>query len=137
MAWTNIAGLQGFERFYFMNLLGTYYTPFKLNVSMAYNYNSSAVQSTLVSPVNNYGGPWGGVPAWGGGTNWGNSEGNVFTARVFPVNQKCQSFQISLQEVYDSTLGVAAGAGLTLSGIALTVGVKKGTRTQSAARSFG
>ena len=56
---------------------------------------------------------------------------------IFNQIQKCQSFQISMQEVYDSTMGQTAGAGLTLSGLQLSVGVKRGTRTQSAAKSFG
>lgn len=135
-AWINLSGLQGFERFYSANLLGTYYTPFKLNVQLAYNYNSSPQQSILVSP-DNFGGTWGSQAVWGSGPQWGGSEGNVFTARLFPEIQKCQSFQISIQEIYDSTLGVAAGQGLTLSGLQALVGVKRGTRTQSAAKSFG
>jgi hypothetical protein len=42
-----------------------------------------------------------------------------------------------MQEIYDPSLGVNAGAGLSLSGLALIVGIKKGYRTQSAAKSFG
>lgn len=135
-SWINIAGLQGFERFYFANLLGTYYTPFKLNVSLSYNYNASSIQSILVSP-DNFAKAWGGEALWGSGKPWGGSEGNVFTARMFPQVQKCQSFQVTIQELYDPTLGVKAGAGLSLSGLALIVGMKRGFRTQSASKSFG
>ena len=135
-SWINIAGLQGFERFYFANLLGTYYTPFKLNVTLAYDYNPSATQAILVTP-DNYGGTWGSEAVWGSGGPWGGSEGNVFTARLFPTHQKCQSFQVTIQELYDSSLGVAPGQGLTLSGLALITGVKRGFRTQSAKKSFG
>lgn len=134
-SWMNIAGLQGYERFYFAYLLGTYITPFKLNVDMAYDYNPSATQRVLVSP-DNY------APAWGGEANWGSSQdwggpGNIFQARVFPSKQKCESMQITITELYDSSLGVNAGAGLTLSGLNMTIGVKRGHRTQSAKRSFG
>lgn len=135
-AWINLAGLQGLERFYFANLLGTFITPFKLNVEFAYNYNPSPAQSVIVTP-DNFGGAWGSVPSWGEGEGWGNSEGNVFTARIFPEQQKCQSFQVSFQEIYDNSLGQEAGAGLTLSGMTLVAGVKRGFRTQSAAKSFG
>lgn len=136
-AWMNLAGLQGFERFYFANLLGTYFTPFKLNVGFAYNYNSSLNQTVLVTP-DNFGGNYGVLPnTYGGGNGYGNSEGNVFTARIFPNKQKCQSFQVSIQEVYDSSLSVPAGQGLTLSGMNLIAGVKRGFRTQSANKSFG
>lgn len=135
-SWINIAGVQGLERFYFANLLGTYYTPFKLNVTLAYNYNASATQAIIVTP-DNYGGNWGSEALWGSGGPWGGSEGNVFTARLFPERQKCQSFQVSIQELYDPSLGTAAGQGLSLSGLNLVVGVKKGYRTQSAGKSFG
>lgn len=134
-SWMNVAGLQGFERFYFGNLLGTYFTPFKLNVQLAYDYNASATQNIIIQP-NNFTPAWGGEAQWGSGQPWG-GPGNVFSARFFPVKQKCQSFQVSLQEIYDASLGVAPGAGLTLSGLALIVGVKRGYRTQSAAKSFG
>lgn len=134
-AWMNVAGLQGYERFYFANLLGTYYTPFKLNVAFAYDYSSSPIQNVLVTP-NNASNPWGGESVWGGGPNWG-GPANVFTARMFPQKQKCQSFQLTITEMYDPSIGVPSGQGLSLSGLALIVGVKRGFRTQSAAKSFG
>jgi hypothetical protein len=134
-SWINVAGLQGYERFYFGNLLGTYVTPFTLNCTLAYDYNSSALQAIPVLP-DNYVANWGGEASWGSGGSWG-GPGNVFTARLFPNKQKCQSFQLSIQEVYNPLYGQSAGEGLTLSGISLTVGVKRGWRTQSAAKSFG
>jgi hypothetical protein len=133
-SWITIAGLQGYERFYFANLLGTYYTPFKLDVLFAYDYNPSDIQSVQVLP-DNFALPYGGEPVYGA-DNYG-GPGNVFSARMFPTKQKCQSFQVTINEVYDPSLGVAAGQGLSLSGLALIVGVKKGYRTQSAKASFG
>lgn len=134
-SWMNIAGLQGYERFYFANLLGTTYTPFKLNVQFAYDYNPSPTKAILVTPDNNFNN-WGDEALWGSGPPWGGT-GNVFSARCFPDKQKCESFQVIIEEVYDSSLGVVAGQGLSLSGLALVVGVKKGYRTQSARKSFG
>jgi hypothetical protein len=134
-SWVNIAGLQGYERFYFLYLLGTYFTPFLLNVEMAYDYNSSAIQAVQVTP-DNYSPAYGGDPVYGSGTPYG-GESKVFEARVFPQLQKCESFQISVREVYDSSFGVPAGQGLTLSGLNLVIGVKKGYRTQKAGKSFG
>ncbi len=138
-SWINIAGLQGFERFYFANLLGVYKSPFKLAVTLAYNYNPSATQSITVTP-DNFTPAWGDEALWGSGGGWGadgGKEANVFSARLFPTTQKCQSFQVNIQEVYDPSFNVPAGEGLTLSGLALIVGMKRGFRTQSAKRSFG
>lgn len=140
-SWINIAGLQGFERFYAANLLGTYFSPFQLNVQLAYNYNPSPVQATLVIPDNqtvNYGD----LSLFGGSDSFGNDfdrsgQANIFTARIFPQHQKCESFQVSIQEVYDPSFSQPAGQGLSLSGLLLLVGMKRGSRTQSAKKSFG
>jgi hypothetical protein len=134
-SWISLAGLQGYERFYFMYLLGTYYTPFKLSVQIGYDYNRSASQIVEVTP-DNYSPKYGREAVWGSGGPWG-GPGNVFEARVFPAQQKCETFQITIQEIYDPSFGVAAGAGLSLSGLNLIVGTKKGYRTQKAGRSFG
>ncbi len=133
--WINLAGLQGYERFYFGHLLGSYYTPFKLNFQLAYDYNPSATQSIIITP-DNYTPNWGDESVWGGGQAWG-GPGNVFEARVFPQQQKCESFQVTIDEIYDPTLNVPPGQGLALSGLTLTVGMKRGFRTQKAKQSFG
>ena len=132
--WINLAGLQGFERFYQLFLLGQYIQPFALNVQLAYDYNPSPTQSTIVTPEQLQS-TWGSEAAWGTGGPWGNGS-NAFEARVFPDRQKCESFQVTINE-----LAVPGsndnGAGLTLSGMNLIVGMKRGYRTQAASRSFG
>jgi hypothetical protein len=141
--WIALAGIQGYERFYYALLLGTYLSPFALNVQFAYNYNSSPQQSILVTPDNvsttwGSGSTWGSDPTWGGQNNSGwQGQGNVFEARVFPEQQKCESFQVSITEVFNGSIGTAAGAGLTLSGMSLLAGIKRNARTSRAARSFG
>jgi len=134
-AWMNLAGLQGYERAYSLFILGSYLSPHKLVVQVAYDYNPSPTQSTTITP-DNY------SPAYGGDTLWGGSElyggqGNLEQWQVYFQRQKCQAFQISVQEVYDASFGVAAGAGLTLSGINLEVGVKQGSPKLKPSRSIG
>ncbi len=130
-----VPALQGYERFYQLFLLGSYYTPFTLSVEMAYDYNASATQQTIVTP-DNFTPNWGGENAWGGAGPWG-GPGNIFEARVFPTHQKCESFQIKITEMYDSSKGQPSGQGLTLSGLNMLIGVKKGSRTNKASQSFG
>lgn len=141
--WINLAGVQGFERFYQLYLLGQYYSPFKLNMQIAYDYNSSSTQSVVVTPSNATS-VWGNSAVWGDGASWGSSQtpswestANVFEARVFPQRQKCESFQITAHEVFNSAPGQMAGAGFTLSGMSLIVGAKRGFRTSKASRNFG
>lgn len=139
-SWANLAGVQGYQRAYFFYLLGKYLSPHKIYLQIAYDYNESALHSVLIEPTNFspiYGGsgddeenPYGQQATYGG-------QSNVEDWRVFLKKQRCQSFQISFQEIYDSSLGVAPGAGLTLSGLNLVVGLKSGFKTISSRNSAG
>ncbi len=133
-SWFNLAGLQGYQRAYFFYLLGVYYSPHKLNVRIAYDYNPSPSQSVLITPNN-------AAPAYGIGSPYGQGTyggpGNVEQWRVFLTKQRCQSFQIILDEVFDASLGIIAGQGLTLSGINLIYSMKSGFKPISNAQSVG
>lgn len=133
--WMNLAGLQGFERAYMFYLLGTYLTPHKLSLQIAYDYNPSPTQTVLITP-DNYSGAYGSDPLYGSGSPYGGPS-SVEQWRVFLSQQKCQAFQIKFTEVYDSTFGVTAGGGLTLSGLNLVVGLKKKYTPLKSARSAG
>jgi hypothetical protein len=142
--WMNLAGVQGFERFYQLYLLGVYISPFNLNVQIAYDYNPSPVQATLITP-SQLPVTWGSDALWGSGSTWGSQgnggwegQANVFEARLFPQRQKCEAFQLIVNEISTAnTYQVTAGAGLTLTGLNLIVGTKRGFRTSRAARNFG
>ena len=98
--WINLAGLQGFQRLYFIYLLGTYFSPYTLQVGIAYNYNPGPMQNIAVYP-DNFTPNWGGDSNWGSNTNWGGGQGtqassdsgagNVFAARLFPNQGKCEA----------------------------------------------
>lgn len=133
--WINLAGLQGFQRakeFYF---LGNYISPHKLNVSIAYDYNSSPTQTNIISPTN-FSETYGDDTIYGGGEYYG-GQPTLEQERIFLQQQKCQSFQITVQEIFDSTLGTIAGAGLTFSGIDLTVGLKGQSPKLPASKAVG
>lgn len=134
-SWFNLAGLQGYERFYYFYMLGKYLSPHTLQIELAYDYSPSPSQTIMITP-DNYSPTWGGLNLWGSGSTWG-GESNVEQWRVFPQLQKCESFQITIKEIYDASFGVTPGAGLTLSGLNAVVGLKKGYTTIRASRSAG
>lgn len=133
--WFNLAGLQGYERIYDLYLLGKYYSPHKLAVSIAYDYADAPSQQTIISP-NNFNAPWGGDNVWGNSSPWGGTA-SLEQWRIHTERQTCESFQITLQEIFDSSYGVAAGVGLTLSNMNLRLGLKKSVRPIRAANSVG
>ncbi len=134
-SWFNMAGLQGYERFYFFYLLAKYLSPHKLSIKIAFDYNDANVQSLVISP-DNYGSPYGGDTLYGTSSPYGGPS-NIEQWRIFPQVQKCESFKITLSEVYDASFGVAPGAGLTISGLNLIIGAKSSYTRLRAARSIG
>lgn len=134
-SWLNLAGLQGFERAYFFYILAQYISPHTLTVQVAYDYNPSPTQSSIIQP-DNFTPNWGKESVWGGGIGWG-GPGNLEQWRVFLAQQKCQAFQLTITESYDGTKGQSPGAGFTMSGLDLTVGMKDGRPRLKASRSVG
>lgn len=130
-AWIKLTDLQGFQRAYYAYLLGNYQTPHKLSIQIAYDYNPSAQQISLIQP-NNF------SPAYGYGPDTNTSEtyygsttpyggpSNVEQWRIFFNRQKCESVRMTITEVYDPSFGVPAGLGLTFSGLNFVIGGKKG-----------
>lgn len=133
-----LGDLQGYQRAFFFYILGTYISPHKLWVSMTYDYEVSPSQSVLISPTN-YSTPFGAGPSqspfgqgdpFGGGTD-------LESWRLFLERQRCMAFGITVQEIFDPTFGTTAGAGLTISGLNIVMGFKKGFRPQPNANSIG
>lgn len=123
-SWLQIAGLQGYQRLYYIYLLGTYLSPHYLNVQLAYNYNSAIVQQTLISP-DNFSPNYGGDLTYGSGDPYG-GPGNLEKWKLFATVTRCQSFQVNVSEIYNPAFGIAAGAGFTLSGLMSVIGAKRG-----------
>lgn len=129
--WISLAGLQGYERLYEMALLANYQSPHGLLCSIAYDFGPIS-ESKVIRPSNR-------TQTYGQTTPYGNQSqyggpGTLEEWKISVRRQTCTSFQITIQEIADS-YGQTAGAGFTMSGLALTVGIKKGRRPIGAAQS--
>lgn len=133
--WLNFAGLQGFERAYFFYLMGTYFSPHKLKVEVAFDFNPDPVQTTYITP-DNYSGTYGTDPLYGASSAYGGST-NLENWRIFFKRQKCETFQITVTEIFDPSFGTVAGEGLSLSGMNIVYGLKSGYPRLSKAHTAG
>lgn len=120
--WISLDGLQGYMRAYKMFLLGQYFTPHRLTIGMAYDYDSTITQQATLIPWN-YSSPWGNDTTWGTITTWGGPS-QVEQWQINFQRQQCQAIQITMNEYYDPSLGVSAGAGITISGLKIICGMK-------------
>ncbi len=103
--WIGLSGLQGYQRAYAAYLLGTYYSPHNFTLGIGYDYNSAIRQTITVNPTNTTG-----------------SGSQVEQWEMNFIQQLCQSFQLTFNEVSSQS----AGQGLTISGLDLVYGAKKG-----------
>lgn len=132
-AWIQIAGVQGFERFYQLLLLGTYFSSHKLLVKFGYDFNPYYKQESLIdvpsviSP-SNYGdvSPYGSESVYGG-------EFPLYQWLIYPKIQKCESFQYEIEDVRTDN----DGESFRLSHIQALIGVKEGSQKLNHRRTSG
>ena len=129
-----LQGISGYQRFYEFQFIGQYISPHLTEWLFGYNYGPLQDQ-VEIQPINNTG-AYGSDQLYGQTSPYG-GPGDLMQWRIQPSIQKCQSFQISFQEVYDPTFDVPAGAGLTLSAMTLTVGLLRGYRPLKSANTAG
>lgn len=132
-AWISLAGIQGFERVYQLELLGTYKASHKLKVSMAYDFVNAYLHDTIINPTSVLNPSYYGDGTYGSDTPYG-GDGLLYQFRIFPKIQKCQAFKICIEDYPGTESG---GEAYTLSNIAATVGIKSGLNRVPASRSFG
>lgn len=123
-SWLNLASLQGYQRFYSFYVLAKYLSPHFLFAQVAYDYNPSILHEKLIDP-NKFSSP---VPSpFGVPTPFG-SPGNKEQWKIDAKRQLCESFRLSLTEVFNPEFGTVAGAGFTMSGLSCQIGIKSSVK---------
>lgn len=145
-SWLSLAGIQGFQRIYKALILGKYFSPHKLLVQFAYDFNPINTQQTYIDATNLLSpNIYGSDATYGLNSPYG-GQYPTYQWRLFNQQQVCEAIQISIEDcpvigTYTNNQGASVqaeyGEALSLSAISLELGVKKGLRKMSAARSFG
>lgn len=122
--WVKLTGLQGYQRFYYFYMLGTYLSQHRLSMEIAYDYNNTPLQQEIITP-DNVSSNWGDEALWGSSETWGGSD-NVEQWRIHAIKQTCQAFKIHCRELINTDdISPNNKAGLTVSGLNMIIGVKK------------
>jgi hypothetical protein len=132
-SWLSLAGLQGFQRAYRLLVLGKYKSPHRLLVGLAKDFNPNVLQQDEIDATALLGNPPYGDDAFYGDSSPYGGAFPLYQWRVHIANQKCQSMQVTLEDLQTSNFG----EGLSLSAIGLEVGVEPGLNRVPASRSFG
>lgn len=130
--WINLTALQGYQRVYKLLLLAGYKSSHTLRIQIAYDYNEADIQEVTINPQDFLEGTgYGDASPYGSESPYGGN-GNVYHARIDFKKQKCTSFKLRITDQQ-----AIAGEGLTLSGMTLQVGAKKGVNKLANNRQFG
>lgn len=133
--WLSFAGLQGYQRAYSIYLLAKYLSPHALAISVAYDYNPAITQTSFIIPSQVNNSAYGNDPYYGS-TEYFGGESAVQQWEIQLERQKCQSVQITVQELLYADNPVA-GPGLTIEALGVVAGIKKSYPRLPAAKSVG
>lgn len=109
--WLSFAGINGFQRVWELEILGTYKSPHTLNIQIFTDYSSTPVQVTTIPVL---------------------SDPGLYEYRIHMAVQKCTAMQIQLSETQSGSIG----EGFSLSSLGFRVGVKKGQNKLPAGSSY-
>jgi len=109
--WISFAGLEGFQRVWEFQLMGTYHSPHTLTLTFYTDFSNVASQTVVIPVLSN--------PA------------NGYKFRIGMKVQKCTSIKFKIEESQASP-----GQGFSLSSVAFRVASKKGLNKLAARESF-
>jgi hypothetical protein len=113
-AWISLGGIQGYERFYKLHILGEFKSSHKLKVSLAYDYVDSFTESVTIDSSTL-------------------TSTQLYELIIRPSRQKCSSFKFKIEDLDNGV----SGESLVISNFALEVGVKAGNNKRAAGFNFG
>ena len=126
-SWIRIGNLQGFQRVYRVSILGEFRSKHQLKVTVYNDYSSTIVQEHIFD-VNSILSADEGF--YGDGTygddDYGTDNSDVYQFQLHMKKQKCQSFSIEIEDIYDNADNDGTGEGAKITGLTIEVGTKKG-----------
>lgn len=130
----HLAGIAGYQRLVEFIITASYISPHQLETSVAYDFGAFSEQA-LVTP-DNFAGNYGSDSLYGQGIPYG-GKAPLEQWRAQVQRQRCQSFQIAIQEKFDPSFSTMPGAGFTMSAITGWVGIKRARRPIRSANTVG
>ena len=130
--WLNFATLSGYQRVYKTMLLGDFKGNHRLNIDVAYDYDSSVTQNLQIQTDNLNLTTWGSDSVYGNSSPYGGGT-NLYQYRINIQRQKCQAIQFSFYDLISNTPSEA----WDISSLTFEVGGKTGFNKLGKANSIG
>jgi hypothetical protein len=135
-SWFSLAGLQGFQRVYWLHVLGQFRSHHYTEMKLAYDFESVYNETVYFDTRTGLGtGTYGDTGPYGTGGYGGTGSSTVYQFRCKPKRQRCESMKIRLEDI--DTIGLTPGASFDLVAMSFVVGTKKNGMRQSPAKTVG
>ena len=130
-AWLPLAGPQCWFRLMHAALLGTYYSPHLLQITLAYDYGSDELPTYWDPTVAVLGPTFGSDITFGASDKFGGGAGGdgVYQVRINPSRQRCESVRFTFTDIAHPT--GSAGQSCGINNLALEIGVIGGLKRLS------
>ena len=123
--WIKFDGVSGFGRVYMMNMIGEWKTPHALRITIKYNYSNTYLDTYLYAPNDQFNQYFSTTELFSATELFNDGEIGTYDFSLYPSVQKCESFQITLEDVVDNSL-VNGGESFNMTAITMDVGIKPG-----------
>ena len=127
--WIKLGGLQGYQRVYRANILGSYKTRHILRATFYNDYSSIPLQTVEYSPdtILSVDSDFYGDGVYGAADPYGGADNGVYQFSTHISKQKSQAIRVVIEDIIDNGVDYGTGESLSLTGVTFQVGVKKGT----------
>ncbi len=134
-AWFSLDTLQGYQRIYWVTILGDFFSHHITKIQFAYDFETSYNETVYFNTQTGLA-----QTIYGEDTFYGESTpyaagSSVYQFRCKPARQKCESIKIRLEDL--DTLTMGGGGSFALTSLAFTVGAKSGSDRLGDSKTIG
>lgn len=133
-SWLAVAGIQGFQRIYYLEVLGEYLSAHKTRLKLAYDYQNVYNETAYFNAGSVLGSETFGEGVFGDESPFGSSQPDRYQFRIKPRQQKCEAIKLFLEDLDDEVLG---GQSVSMIAVTLTVGIKTGANRLGNSQTIG
>ena len=123
--WIKFDGVSGFGRVYRINMVGDWKTAHALRITIKYNYSDTFKDSYIYAPNGQFDNYFSTTELFSSTKLFNDGEIGTYDFSLRPSVQKCESFQIILEDLVDNTL-INGGESFNMTAITMDLGIKPG-----------
>jgi hypothetical protein len=134
-SWFSFAGVQGYQRIYWISILGDFLSHHFTKIQLAYDFENVYSETRYYDTRTGQSQTTFGTGIFGAESPFGGQGSSVYQYRQKPRRQKCESMKVRMEDI--DTQSTTGGASFALTHMAFTMGVKEGSNRMGESKTGG